>query len=153
MVIKKDLWVRAPLKEKKKERCLRSDEAGEGLGEGEASPSPPRRENFEMSPPSNGVSLHLRLNSIAFSLHTTHIVFNTITFCSLSIVSFVSISYSVFGGWKMTNMYEELVYPGVMSWKRIQVYHIIVQSRCAIIRVWGIGLKLHLINHLLATKL
>ena len=29
-------------------------------------------ENFEISLPSNGVSLHLRLNSIAFCLHTIH---------------------------------------------------------------------------------
>ena len=29
---------------------------GRGMGEGEASPSPPRRENFEISLPSNGVS-------------------------------------------------------------------------------------------------
>jgi len=36
------------------------------------SPSPHRRENFEISLPSNGVSLQLRLNSIAFCLHTIH---------------------------------------------------------------------------------
>ena len=41
IVIKKDLWVRAPLKEKKKERCLRSDEAGEGLGRGRLPPTRP----------------------------------------------------------------------------------------------------------------
>ena len=48
------LQARSCLK-KREERCLRSDKAGEGLGEGEAS---------------SGVSLHLRLNSIAFCLHT-----------------------------------------------------------------------------------
>ena len=65
------LQARSCLK-KREERCLRSDKAGEGLGEGEASPSPPRREIFEISLPSNGVTLHLRLNSIAFCLNTIH---------------------------------------------------------------------------------
>ena len=63
-----------PLPPKKKEMSdvYAVTRPGRGMGEGEASPSPPRRENFEISLPSNGVSLHLRLNSIAFCLHTIH---------------------------------------------------------------------------------
>ena len=68
---KKGLLQARPCLKVREERCLRSDKAGEGLGEGEASPFPPRRENFEISLPSNGVSLHLRLNSIALSSHNT----------------------------------------------------------------------------------
>ena len=56
---KNDLLVRAPPpKRRELPRCLRSDQ-----GEGEI---------FEILPPSNGFSLHLRLNSTAFCFHNIH---------------------------------------------------------------------------------
>ena len=53
-----------------------------------------------------------QFNSL-LSIHNTlqyDIVFNTITFCTLCIVSFVSISYSVFKGWKMANIAGKIDY-------------------------------------------
>ena len=69
---KKGTFEAAPLRQKRKSDVYAVTGPGRGTGEGEASPSPPRRENFEISPPSNGISLHLTLNSIAFCHHTIH---------------------------------------------------------------------------------
>ena len=69
---KKGTFKGAPLRQKRKSDVYAVTVPGRGTGEGEASPSPPRRENFEILLPWNGVSLHLRINSIAFCLHTIH---------------------------------------------------------------------------------
>ena len=69
---KKGTFEAAPLRQKRKSDVYAVTGPGRGTGEGEASPSPPRRENFEILLPSNGFSLHLRLNSITFCLYTIH---------------------------------------------------------------------------------